>query len=130
MKYRKIYVAASVVDVVFAREIAAKLLLYGHTITSDWLFINFEAQSEDPMSDIPKCVEHALKDLYDIDRANTVLFVGGPSKSAGKNVEFGYAWAKGKSIYTIGTINSIFHALVPNFSSVEEFISRLERNTI
>jgi nucleoside 2-deoxyribosyltransferase len=74
------------------------------------------------------CLETALIDLEDIDRADTIVFfsedplIGTPR--GGRHVEFGYALAKGKRIIVLGGNENIFHFLphIIHYSTIQDFL--------
>lgn len=79
-----------------------ELLQDGHACTSRWV------DGIHPYGTNP---EEAQQDLYDVDKADTlVLFTDGES-AGGRHVEFGYALARGKTLYLVGEAENLFHQL-------------------
>jgi hypothetical protein len=114
------------------KEYAKKLEDLGITVTSRWLTEDKPLNTKigDDTEEFYR--ETADIDLEDIDSADGILFfaedphVGIPR--GGRHVEFGYALAKGRIMYTIGPKENIFHFLprVWNFKTLEEFYSTVE----
>lgn len=78
-------------------------------VTSTWLFIKDEAQALTGM----QAANFALKDLADLDRADVCILFN-PEKfaqSPGRNIEFGYALAKGKALWIVGRRKGVFQYL-------------------
>ena len=108
---------------------------HGISVGSRWLH---EAESPDcKLSDFSSefCREVAEVDLEDIEMCDAMVFfsedplIGTPR--GGRHVEFGYALALRKEIYTVGLLENVFHYLptVTSFSKVEEALNYLvERN--
>ena len=53
----------------------------------------------------------ALHDLEDVDSADTLVLLSLPGGGGGKNVEFGYALAKGKRLLLCGEPRNVFEHL-------------------
>jgi nucleoside 2-deoxyribosyltransferase len=84
----------------------------GHTITSTWL----EEHVTKPEGMSEEIFEHkmAIKDLQEVAMADClILDVENPSRTAGKMIETGFALAKHKLVYVVGTppAHSIFLSL-------------------
>lgn len=101
--------------------IAAALLLHGYGVTSQWLNGTHDGTSEEDSQ------KYAKLDLTHINNATTfVLFnlpIGDVEPSSGRNVEFGYALAKGKFLIVVGEGNCIFYTQAQMFfPTVEAFM--------
>lgn len=113
------------------KQVAKYLRDRGIGVTSRWL------DEDKPLhtqmgDDTPEFYRKtALDDLFDIDRAEAVLFysedplVGTPR--GGRHVEFGYALGKEKIMFAIGPKENIFHYLprVHHFHDMKEFMATL-----
>lgn len=85
---------------------AAQLAYLGYTITSTWLYEDVKNTR-----DLEFCW-WAMKDLEDINRADTlVVFSGVASASGGMHVELGYALGRARAIVLVGPRENIFHYL-------------------
>lgn len=100
-------------------ENAIKLMNeYGYEITSRWVFGGEEGFSEE---------EIAIFDLEDVDAADTIIAFSQPYgtlyKGGGRNVELGWAMAKGKRCIVIGERENVFmwHPLVEQFDTLEDW---------
>jgi hypothetical protein len=104
----KIYLASNYSTHPLMREVAKGLKAHGHEITGTWI---------EGTHDSWPAVDCAEVDLRDLDAADAImLFSGNPARSrsrGGKNVEFGYALAKGKLLFLVGEPVNVFHYL-PN----------------
>ena len=79
----------------------------GHEVVATWLALP-EGTPRQP--DTPaECMEHAWRDLGDIDRADLLVMDTQGGNGPGMNVEWGYAWAKGLQRWRVGPPLSIFH---------------------
>jgi nucleoside 2-deoxyribosyltransferase len=91
MKTRKIYIAAKYAQRFALREVAAKLQAAGYEITGGWIWDD-EAAGDNIQY-------HAIRDVEDVRRADTLVFIGEPQASenrgGGRWFEFGYAHALG-----------------------------------
>ena len=97
----KIYTAASFVEQKRIRAMKETLIQLGHTVVSTWLE---EAQRPDGISESQFEHKMAIKDLQEVAACDCfILDCASPSKTAGKMVEFGFAVAKHKLIYVVGT---------------------------
>lgn len=66
----------------------------------------------------------AKEDLYDIDCADVLLFFsGGDTHRGGRHTEFGYALARYKTIFIVGSTENVFHTLADAcYYSFENFL--------
>lgn len=68
----------------------------GHEITAQWL---------DNAEESKGLQDAAIMDVEDVDRADTLIFIGEPrgskNRGGGRWFEFGYAYSAGKRIYVI-----------------------------
>lgn len=113
----RIYLAAR-----FGRRIelcgyAAELERVGITVTSRWIRGNHEAEGDDLRDRRALARRYATEDLADIDAADAVIsFTEEPDVEGrargGRHVEFGYAYARGKRLATVGPVENVFHALL------------------
>jgi nucleoside 2-deoxyribosyltransferase len=98
----KIYTAATFAEQKRIRAHKEKLIQMGHQVVATWL--------EEPpvrpegMSDEIFEKKMAMKDLQEVASADClILDVENPSKTSGKMVETGFALAKHKLVYVVGT---------------------------
>lgn len=102
-------------------KVAALLMLAGHTVKADWLTgIHHEGGIGEPK-------DWAKQDLEDIDNATHVVVfnlpVDDPEPSTGRNIEYGYALAKGKTVIVVGEGESVFFELASDrFATIEDFL--------
>lgn len=93
----KVYIAARYDRRFELRFTANALRANGHEVTAKWLD-NAEEFKE-------SMAAAAQMDLDDIDRADTVLFVGEPfgsvNRGGGRWFELGYAYAQGKRLFVV-----------------------------
>jgi hypothetical protein len=74
----------------------------------------------------------ALKDYWDIQRADTLIFFAEEPEQqprrGGRHVEFGMALALGKKVLVVGGEENIFHYMpqVKHYSSFEQLIGELD----
>ncbi len=99
----KIYTAATFAEQARIRAHKEQLLQLGHTITATWLeeslFVRPEGMPEETFER-----KMAIKDLQEVSMADClILDVENPSRTAGKMVECGFALAKHKLVYVVGT---------------------------
>lgn len=73
----------------------------------------------------------AFQDLRDVDACDVLVLFNPPSfpQSPGRNIEFGYALAKGKKLMIVGQPKGVFQYLpcVLNFIDIEEFREYMQR---
>lgn len=123
----KLYLAAMYQHMDQINKERVKFIMAGHIVTSRWL-----DGTEDHMS----LAEAAAMDLDDIDAADALVSYTLPKgtmfSSGGRHVEFGYAIARDKRLFTIGEVENIFHNLgtVTVLSSTEELIALLYKEKI
>jgi len=93
-------------------------------ITSSWLDIQTTYESQNSM----EAANFALQDLADVDRADMLILFNpeGAAQSPGRNIEFGYALAKGKCVMVAGKRLGVFQHLpqvfhVPEPSDVHKW---------
>lgn len=81
----------------------------GHVVTSGWLNITTTTMSKTRM----EATHYALKDLADVDSADMLVLFNpfGEPQSPGRNIEFGYALAKGKMLAIVGQPKGVFQYL-------------------
>lgn len=95
----KIYVAATYANKEEARAFAQTLDLQGHVVTSSWLWRE-ENEAQPPTPEA--AISYADQDLIDIDHAEALIIMLGPTPTGGKWVEFGYVLGTGKEVYYTG----------------------------
>lgn len=92
------------------------------TVTSTWLFIPSEAEALTGM----QAANFAMKDLDDLDRADVCILFNpeGYPQSPGRNIEFGYALAKGKALWIVGRPKGVFQYLphIKYFKNIEDLM--------
>lgn len=93
------------------RTVAEQMQTEGHEVTSTWLWVDEATERE-----------NAVRDLADISRADYfVIDTQDESKTGGREVELGYAYAKGKGVFRIGPPRNIFHSLLGKFEGWSHF---------
>lgn len=98
----KIYLAASFTDQKRIRQYKEQLIQLGHTVFSTWLE---EQVKPDGMTDIQFGRKMAMKDLQEVRSADCfIIDLENPSKTMGKMVEYGFATAHHKLMYTVGPL--------------------------
>lgn len=98
----KIYTAATFSEQKRIRGHKEHLIELGHQITASWL----EEPPIKPEGMTEEIFERkmAMKDLQEVAQADClILDVENPSKTAGKMIETGFALAKHKLVYVVGT---------------------------
>lgn len=125
----KIYTAASFVEQQRIRNHKETLIQMGHSILSTWLE---EAVRPDGMTEGQFERKMAIKDLQEVAAADClILDTAQPTKTAGKMVEYGFALAKHKLIYTVGTppAHAIFLSLADkHFMDWDELFAYFREN--
>jgi nucleoside 2-deoxyribosyltransferase len=105
----KIYLASNYSTHPAMRDRAKELRDLGHEVVAEWI------SGTHNMDGAYADAKYAELDLRDIDAADAIiLFTDSPPGSrsrGGKHVEFGYALAKGKRLFIVGTPANIFHHL-------------------
>jgi nucleoside 2-deoxyribosyltransferase len=103
---REIYIAAPFTEREEAKFIRERLEKMGIISTARWI----DSHLEEGVSPEVARVE-ASADLLDITRADSFLLLNYTSYpcSPGRNIEFGWALAKGKRIFLLGEPSSVFH---------------------
>ena len=96
----KIYCAASFVEQKRIRAMKEELVQQGHAVLSTWLE---ESVRPDGMTEEQFELKMAIKDLQEVAAADCVILdTASPTKTAGKMVEVGFAFAKHKLVYVVG----------------------------
>lgn len=105
MKPVSIYIAAPFQLRAEAQSIMQQLEREGFEVTSRWLRV-------DDMADTDVA---ARMDLDDVDRADALVLLNLESwrtaGTGGRHAEFGYAFAKGKTLFVVGVRTNVFHYL-------------------
>lgn len=97
----KIYTAASFVEQARIRAMKETLIQMGHSVLSTWLE---EQVRPDGISEAQFERKMAMKDLQEVAAADCIILdTASPSKTSGKMIEVGFALAKHKLIYVVGT---------------------------
>jgi hypothetical protein len=108
----KFYLASIFRDRPRMLDVTTDLVLLGHRVTARWIHHPPDVQPMDSRYDLH---EKAVEDLDDVDKAKgLILFtddVDGHKGGGGRHVEFGFALAKGKQLYVVGPVTSVFHHL-------------------
>ncbi len=124
-----IYTAASFAEQERIRQYKEPLFKMGHSVISTWLE---EQIKPDGMAEVNFERKMAMKDLQEVAQADCmILDVDNPRPTAGKMVEFGFALAKHKLIYVVGTPppHAIFLNLADGmFSSWEVLLKFIAEN--
>jgi nucleoside 2-deoxyribosyltransferase len=97
----------------------------GHIITSSWLNIENSTVSKNAH----EAADYALQDLRDVDACD-MLTLFNPSdhkQSPGRNIEFGYALARGKALAIVGERLGVFQYLphIRYYTSNQHFLNGL-----
>lgn len=97
----------------------------GHSVTSSWLNISTKTKSQNSH----EAADYALQDLADVDAAAMVVLFNPPGydQSPGRNIEFGYAIARGKALAIVGERLGVFQHLphIRWFSDNQHFVNYL-----
>jgi len=101
----KLYIAAPIQLRPIAQQLMTELQAAGYRVTARWLRVD----------DMPDTEAAARMDLEDIDEAEALVLLnfdewrnGG---TGGRHAEFGYAIAKGKTLFLVGVCTNVFHYL-------------------
>jgi len=92
---------------------------FGYDITSRWVFGGEEGFSNE---------EIAIFDLEDVDAADTIIAFSEPYgtlyKGGGRNVELGWAMAKGKRCVLIGERENVFmwHPKIEQYDTLTDWL--------
>ena len=107
----RIYLAATFKNQSRIRQMRDKLFILGHNVLSTWLN---EQIKPNGMTEEQFGRKMAAKDLREIQEADClILDIDDPSVTAGKMIEYGFALAHHKLLYTVGKPipNAIFTLL-------------------
>lgn len=125
--FKKIYLAAHYARNAEMRDIRDELETYGHKVTSGWIDQHggklTEALGERELNGNPDLgTPYALKDIAGIMSSDVLVSFTGNGRG-GRHVEFGVAWALGKSLVIVGNREHVFHCLpgiewYPNWSEM------------
>ena len=127
----KFYLAGRYARRVELKAYAKQLKALGHIVTSSWLNERMAAGADYALIPPRFWREHAIQDIEDLDKADTILSFteekGSYQRGGGRHTEFGYALAKHKKLFLVGPKEMIFHFLpeVKCFMSFEEFLEKL-----
>lgn len=107
----KIYCAATFKNQHRIRQMRDRLFMLGHNVLSSWLN---EQVKPNGMTEEQFGRKMASKDLREIQEADCIILdTSDPSQTGGKLIEFGFAIAHHKLLYTVGPVipNAIFLSL-------------------
>ncbi len=128
----KIYTAATFAEQERIRGHKERLIKLGHQVVASWLEeppVKPEGMSEEIFER-----KMAMKDLQEVMLADCIILdVENPSRTAGKHVEFGFAIAKHKLAYVVGTppAHSIFLTLADRtFADWDALFAFLEQQNV
>ena len=101
----------------------------GYVVTSRWIDQHggslTEALGEAELNEDPRMgLPYAMKDIEDIQAADTVVSFTNGQGRGGRHVEFGIAWAYGKRLIIVGMREHVFHC-VPEVRQYDNFRSFL-----
>lgn len=108
----------------------------GYTVDARWLSPpeTVALEVESAMEEAPMSGYHfAQEDIEDLDKAGVVVCFtevsNSPFTRGGRHVEYGYALAKGKTLFIVGPRENVFYCLpqVIRFNTWEDFISQAEK---
>ena len=102
---------------------AAEIRSWGHTVTSRWLD-ETPVDMPDPYAAARAVVDRDFEDVRACD--TTLLFTqprGEPQVGGGRFVEFGYAWAIGRTLAVVGPVENVFvgHPDIRRYADWEDF---------
>ena len=127
----KLYTAATFAEQARIRGHKETLIQLGHTITSSWLEESLYVRP-DGMPEETFERKMAMKDLQEVAMDDCfILDVENSSRTAGKMVEFGFACAKHKLCYVVGTppAHSIFlHLADKHFDTWDALFEHFRTN--
>lgn len=115
------------------RKYRDQLVTIGVEVTSRWLDETEPLDGHLTHRDASWYSHTATVDLEDVDVADIIVFFSeDPLKGVprgGRHVEFGYAIARNKSIYTVGVKENVFHYLpnVYHFDTFEQLLEAFKR---
>ena len=98
----KIYLAAKFEARGLLRGFIGPISAMGHTLTSLWML-------RDEASGFP-AASAARSDLADLDAADLLILDTSFPGGSGREVELGYALARGKRVWKVGPDCNVFHA--------------------
>jgi len=125
---KRIYLAAAFRRQTELRAIRERLIESGFDVLASWL-------DEDPKTDgkLTRVESNRAIDLsvFEIIRASIFVCFIDPKDSGrgGHQVEFGYAWAKGKVLISVGSAErNVFHEMykVRQYATVEDFLQNAQ----
>lgn len=123
---RRAYVACHVPAADFARRISMNLQKMGVEVTSTWLLTDWETNpiSLDVESGMERGLEQAIRNLRDVDRADTLVLISPDPKKfpsrGGTSFEAGYALKSGKRVLGLGDRRCCFYSLFDDWHDHEE----------
>lgn len=109
-----IYLAARYSRLLEMQECAKKIEMLGGTVTSRWTKGDHQVLDADLMHEAhrDRALQFMREDLEDIEKADAVVFFAEKLRTptrGGRHFEFGYALARNKLLYLIGSPEHIFH---------------------
>lgn len=101
---------------------ASQLRGLGFYVQAEWLEGTHEDRSPESQQ------KYAWNDFQDIYNSDALIYFNTEEPSAGRNIEFGFAYANHKTIYVIGPRTSVFHylATVNVFPTFKDFLDYLK----
>jgi len=109
-------------------QYAAQLKEKGWNVTSRWLFEDTSTPTNITLADCAEDykVRCAVRDIEDINISDILVFFSEVNMTprGSRHVEFGYAFGLGKKVMVIGPKENIFHELVEQYDTWEEFIEK------
>jgi hypothetical protein len=122
---KNLYLAAHYARNAEMRRYRDILHAIGYVVTSRWIDQHggslTEALGEQELNGDPRIgLPYALKDIEDIQAADTVVSFTNGKGRGGRHVEFGIAWAYGKRLIIVGQREHVFHC-VPEVTQYDEF---------
>jgi len=108
----KIYVAASAPKLTEAKQVAAKLKMAGHEVTSRWLLgaADLYTGARGEQSKIEHGIKCAQEDFEDVTAANVLVQLTGDTETkGGRHSELGIALHKNNLCIIIGPREQVFH---------------------
>jgi len=122
-----VYIAGCFEDKNRLARVRDTFVAAGHTVTSSWLD---EPDQEGPIK-LPSaadCIGLAVRDCAEIEGSDALLVDEmNTNTRAGREVEFGMAFAWGKRVATVGPRRNVFHFGLPNFATWEEALRGFDK---
>lgn len=122
---KNLYLAAHYARNAEMRQYRDTLHAIGYVVTSRWIDQHggalTEALGENELNNDPRIgLPYAIKDIEDIQAADTMVSFTNGKGRGGRHVEFGIAWAYGKRLIIVGNREHVFHC-VPEVKQYDNF---------